>query len=72
MARHIENKRGDIRVLIKDYALKKTIDLSEQIDTVFIRSSFRSINLYCKLDFKIIELEYRNTRFIDLLKINRI
>jgi predicted GNAT family N-acyltransferase len=74
MARHMDYKGKGIGVLMKDYALKKAIDLSEQIGCrlLSLEAVPDKIDLYSKWGFKLIESEYRNTMFIDLLKINRI
>lgn len=56
---------------MKDYALKKAIDLSEQIGCrlLSLEAVPNKIDLYLEWGFKLIESEYRNTMFIDL-KIN--
>lgn len=74
MARHIDYKGKGIGILMKDYALKKAVDLSGQVGCrlLSLEAVPDKIDLYSKWGFKPIESEYRNTMFIDLLPLKNI
>jgi predicted GNAT family N-acyltransferase len=71
MARHVEYKGRGVGILMRDYAINKAFKLSDQIGCrlLALESVQDKIDLYAKWGFSPIESEYRNTMFIDLLKI---
>lgn len=71
MARHVEYRGRGVGILMRDYAINKAFKLSEQIGCrlLALEAVPDKIDLYTKWGFSPIESEYRNTMFIDLLKI---
>jgi len=71
MARHFEYKGKGVGTIMRDYALNKALNLSEQIGCrlLVLEAVEDKIDLYLKWGFSPIDIEFRNTMFIDLLTI---